>query len=57
MKFGAVCPLAKMQLMAKREACAAFFMHERKNSVTYYRVGRHIFMVKSVGLGNGTISA
>ena len=32
-------------------------MHERKNSVTYYRVGRHIFMVKSVGHGNGTISA
>ena len=32
-------------------------MHERKNSVTYYRVGRHIFTVKSVGLGNGTSSA
>ena len=32
-------------------------MHERKNSVTYYRVGRHIFVVKSVGLGDGTTSA
>ena len=32
-------------------------MHERKNNVTYYRVGKRIFMVKSVGLGNGTSSA